>query len=273
VFRGEHLPRSPHARLHLVDYEDHAVPRGQLAQSLQERLRRHDVPTLTLDRFDDDRADLIGRRQVHQNLVRDERQALRSAAIGAAVVAIGIRVRRVIDARHERSEAAALDRFAGGQRQRPERPPVKAADERDDALPLRVIPGELERRLGRFCPRVRKKRPDVPVDRHDARQLLGEPHLRLVVEVGPRHVDELPSLIDDRRDHLGVRHAGRIHRDAGRAVEKPVAVDVLHHGPFAAGDHERIVAGVRRRHELPIAVDDRLRLGARERRLYIWCVH
>ena len=38
-----------------------------------------------------------------------------------------------------------------------------------------------------------------------AADLLGEPHLRLVVEVGPRHVQELLRLLDDGGDDLGMR--------------------------------------------------------------------
>ena len=48
----------------------------------------------------------------------------------------------------------------------------------------------------------------------------------------------------------GCDDAGRVDGDAGGAVEEPVAVDVFDHRAFAAGDHERIVAGVGRRHEL-----------------------
>ena len=72
---------------------------------------------------------------------------------------------------------------------------------------------------------------------------------------------------------LGMRHAGRVDGDAGGAVEEPIAVDVLDHRAFAARDHERIVAGVGRRHELRVALDDRLGLRAGQRRLDVGCVH
>ena len=52
--RGEHLPRPPHAGLHFVDDQHDAVLGRQLAQSLQERLRRNDVSAFPLDRLDDD---------------------------------------------------------------------------------------------------------------------------------------------------------------------------------------------------------------------------
>ena len=46
---------------------------GQLAQPLQERLRRHDIAAFALDRLDDDGGDLVGRDEVHQDLIADER--------------------------------------------------------------------------------------------------------------------------------------------------------------------------------------------------------
>ena len=99
------------------------------------------------------------------------------------------------------------------------------------------------------------------------RQLFGQPDLRLVVEVRPRHVDELLRLLGDGLDDLGVADAGRVDGDAGRAVEKAIAVDVLDDRALAAGDDERIVARVGRRHEFLVAFDDRPGLRARKRRV------
>ena len=69
VLAGEHLAGAAHARLHLVDDQQDAVLRRQLAQALQERRRRHDVAALALDRLDDDRGDFVGRDQVHEDLI------------------------------------------------------------------------------------------------------------------------------------------------------------------------------------------------------------
>ena len=273
MIRREHLAGPPHARLDFVHHQQHPVPRGQLAQPVQERRRRHDVAALALDRLDDDRGDLVGRGEVHEELLGDERQALRGTRVGAAVEAIGIRVRRVVHARHERPEAAPLDRLAGGQRQRAQRSAVKRAEERDDPLPLRVIARQLDRRLGRLGAGVGEERADVAVDRRDRGERLGQPDLRLVVEVRPRHVDELLRLIGDRAHDVGMRDAGRVDRDAGGAIEEAVAVDVLDHRPFAAGDHERIVARVGGRDVLRVALDDRPGLRAGQRRPDVWRVH
>ena len=78
------LPGAAHARLHFVDDEQHAVLRRELAQPLEERCRRHDVAALALNRLDDDRRDLVGRDQVHQDLLLDERERRFGARVGAA---------------------------------------------------------------------------------------------------------------------------------------------------------------------------------------------
>ena len=132
---------------------------------------------------------------------------------------------------------------------------------------LGVIARQLDGRLGRLGARVAEERPHPAFDRHERRQFLREAHLRLVVEVRPRHVDELRRLVGDGLDDLGMRDAGGVDRDAGRAVEEDVAVDVLDDGAFAAGDDERIVARVGRRHELRVLLDDRLGLRAGQRSL------
>ena len=79
-------------------------------------------------------------------------------------------------------------------------------------------------------PELPKNDSTPPVDRRDRGQLLGQPHLRLVVEVGARHVQELLRLLGDGADDVGVRVAGGVDGDAGRAVEEDVAVHVLDHG-------------------------------------------
>ena len=239
----------------------------ELAEPLQEGFGRHDVSAFTLNRLDDDRSDLVGRDQVDEDLLADERERRFSAGVGAAVEPIGVRIRRVIDARHQRPESAALHRLARRERQRPERATVERSEERDDPRPLGVIARQLHGRLGRFGARVAEERPHLAFNRDERRHFLREPHLRLVVEIGPRHVDELRRLIGNGLDDVGVRDAGGIDRDAGRAVEKDVAVDVLDDGAFAAGDDERIVARVGRRHEFRVLLDDRPGLRARRRSL------
>ena len=83
--------------------------------------------------------------------------------------------------------------------------------------------------------------------------------MRLVVEVGARHVQELLRLLDDGRDDVRVGMAGRRHRDASGAVEEHVAVDILDERAFPARYHERVVARVGGRDDLRVTLDERLR--------------
>ena len=122
-------------------------------------------------------------------------------------------------------------------------------------------------------PELAKNVRTSPVDRHDRRELLGQPHLWLVVEVRPRHVDELLRLLGDGLDHLRVADAGRVDGDAGGAVEKAIAVDVLDDRALATRDDERIVPGVGGRNVLAVAVDDGFGLGARQRRVNLRSLH
>ena len=105
------------------------------------------------------------------------------------------------------------------------------------------------------------------------RDFLREPDLRLVVEIGARHVNEPARLIGNRLDDGRMRMAGRIHGDTGRAVEEPVAVDVFDDAARRVVDDQRIAARVRRRHHRPIAFDERLRFRAGQRGLDVRSFH
>src|SRR5262249_21188901 len=98
---------------------------------------------------------------MHEDLLRDEREALLGTLIRRPLESIRLRIRRVIDAGHERSEPAALDRLARRERQRSKRSPVERAEKRDDALAFGEVARELQRRLGRLGTGVAEKRPHV----------------------------------------------------------------------------------------------------------------
>src|SRR4029077_13173377 len=91
--------------------------------------------------------------------------------------------------------------------------------------------------------------------------------LRLVVEVGARHVHESPGLFLDRGDHLGMGVAGRDDRDASREIEEPVAVDVRDPAALSPVHDKRVGAGEAGRHRPGIAGDQGGRLGSRDRGL------
>src|SRR5207253_6825217 len=125
-----------------------------------ELIRRHDVATFSLNRLDDDGGDFIGRDKVDKYLMFEILEALGGAVRGVQTdrAAVAVRVRRVVHTRHHRTEAAALDRFARGQRQRAERAAMEAAEKRDDVVASGRIPRQLDARLDRFSTRVAEKR-------------------------------------------------------------------------------------------------------------------
>ena len=155
-----------------------------------------------------------------------------------------------MDDRHQRREAAPLHDLAAGQRHRAHRAAVKRAEERDHVLPARVIAGQLERRLDRLGPAIGEEDPLGDAARRDLGELLRQVDLRRVVEIGARHVQQLGRLLLNGRDDPRMAMAGRADGDAGREIEKQIAVDVLDDRPVAALDRQRIDARVRRRRVL-----------------------
>ena len=238
----EHPPGPAHARLHFVDDEQHAVGAGQLAQPLQELVGRDDVAAFALNRLDEDRGDFVRRHQMEEDFVLEVVETLGRAALRLQTerTAVAVRERRVEHARRHRPEPAALDRLARRQRERAERAAVKRAEKRDDVGALGGVARQLDARLDRFGAGVAEKRSHAAVDRRDRRQLLGQLHLRLVIEIGARHVEEALRLLGHGADHVGMRVPRRRDGDAGRAVEEHVAVDILHDGARAARHHERV---------------------------------
>ncbi len=260
VLDREHLAGAPHPGLDFVGDEEDAMLLRDRAQALHELVGRHDVAALALNRLHDDRRDLVGRHQVQEDLLFEILEARRGAASrrGTERRAILVRVRRVIDARHHRAEAAPLNRLARGERQGAERASMEAAEKCDDVLSLHGVPRELDARFDRFRPRVSEERPHASVNRHGRRDLLRQAHLELVVKVGPRHVQELLRLIGNRLHDVRVRMSGRGHGDARGAVQKDVAVHVLDHRAAAALDDQGIRARIRRRDDRLVAIDQGL---------------
>jgi len=96
-------------------------------------------------------------------------------------------------------------------------------------------------------------------------EALGQVDLRLVIKIGPGHVDELGGLLLDGGDHGGVAVARGDHGDAGREIKEQVAIHVFNDGAAAALHHEGINARVRRRHVTLIALQKGRAPGARKR--------
>ncbi len=97
-------------------------------------------------------------------------------------------------------------------------------------------------------------------------QPLGQVDLRLVIEIGAGHVDQLAGLVLDGGDDLGMAVPRRGDGDAGGEIEEEVAVDVLDHRAAAALDDQGINARVGRRHVLLVALEQGLAFGPGKRR-------
>jgi hypothetical protein len=79
---------------------------------------------------------------------------------------------------------------------------VEAAEKGDDAVTLGVIARQLDGRLDRFGSRVREERSLCSAKGRNRLHCLPKTHLRLVIKVRARHVQELLCLVNDRGDDV-----------------------------------------------------------------------
>ncbi len=241
---GEHAAGAAHAGLHLVEHQHDPVRVADGAQSLQEPGRRDDVAAFAQHRLDDDGRHVLGGDDVREQV-----------ALDAAGVAVG----GVVHARQQRPEALAVLGLAGGQRQRAQRPPVKATAKGDQLSALGVVAGQLDRRLDRLRARVGEERlPAVglrPQAPGQLGQLLAQRAVARIMKVGAADVDQHLGLGGDGGADRRMAVPRRRRGDAGLAIEVHVAVDVLHHAAAGPPDHQRIAVNQRRRQERFFARD------------------
>jgi hypothetical protein len=119
---------------------------------------------------------------------------------------------------------------------------VERADHRDDVLPARRVPGELDRALDGLGAGVREEAARTLGERRDPIELLADVGVDREVEVARRIVQELFGLSLDRGDHGGMGVAGRCDGDPRVHIEEQVAVDVLDHGTGPSLRHELVRA-------------------------------
>ena len=125
---------------------------------------------------------------------------------------------------------------------------MKGAEEGDDAGPAGVPARELEGGLEGFGAAVGEEDAARAGRVAGLGQALRQVDLRLVVEVGAGHVQQLVALVGDGGDDLGMAMARRGDGDAGREVEEEVAVHVLDDRAAAALDDQGINPRVRGGH-------------------------
>ena len=228
VLDRPHLAGPPGARLDLVGDQQDAVLVTDVAEALEEPVLGDDVAALALDRLDDDRRDLVGRRELVEQDVVEPLEVLDPA------------VRGVEDPRQQRPEAGVVLGLRGRQRDRAVGPTVERAEERDDVRPLGREPRELDRRLDDLGPGVAEIGAHAARDRRDPRQLAADLGVDRQVEVRRREMDQLGRLLLDRGHDLRMRVTGRVDRDAGGEIEEEVAVDVLDDEAVAADRDDRV---------------------------------
>src|SRR5688572_25819547 len=110
---------------------------------------------------------------------------------------------------------------------------MERSEKRDHVWTFRLVTGQLERCFDRFRAGIRE---EDSLRRRTGRYLGHFPRqvaLWQVVEVRPRHMDQLRRLLLNCGDHPRVAVARRADGDSGGEVEKDVAVDILNNRSFA----------------------------------------
>jgi hypothetical protein len=176
----------------------------------------------------------------------------------------------VSHAGHERGKAPALLRLGRGERQRAHSASVERAEERDDVLPLGVIAGKLQRALDGFGAGVAVVNAVRSGHGSDLRKALAELHHVLVVEIGARHVDQFAGLLLNSSDHIGMAVAGGGHGDSGGEIEEFVAVNIGDNDAAAALGDQRVGAGVGRRDQFVVGIENALGIGAGQGGADLW---
>ncbi len=183
-------------------------------------------------------------------------------AIGAELAAVAVGVGDVVHVRQQRPEAGVLPGLARGERHRPGAPSVERAPEGDDRGAPGGVARQLDRALRGLGAGIGEKDPFARRARGDPAQPLAERGHRLEVEIRAADVEEPSRRVLHRLDHRRVVVSGGADRDPGHEVEEPVAVHVLHHGPAAPRDDERIFLDVGAGGPGLVALDDGLGLRA-----------
>src|SRR5579884_268716 len=116
---------------------------------------------------------------------------------------------------------------------------MERAKKRDELVAAGVIARQLDGGFIRFGAGVA----EVNTFRTVAGSKRGKPlcqlHHRLVIEIGPRHVQELAGLTLDRTHDIRMRMPRRDYCDTRRKVKEAIAVNIFDDCSLATLHHER----------------------------------
>ena len=212
----------------LVEDQQDAVPRRDLAQPLEIASGRQQHAGRSRHRLDDHRRDRLGAMQLHEPLEIVRQLGTMLGQIGREGVAGEIvRVAQMIAARQHREGAAIVDQPA--HRDAAEADPVIAALASDQAgarsLADRALVGErdLERGIDRLRPRSGEEHP-IEAARRDLRQSLGEGEGDRMAHLEGRRIIHGGKLRRDRIGDLRAAVPGIDAPQARRAIKYASAV-------------------------------------------------
>ncbi len=117
---------------------------------------------------------------------------------------------------------------------------MERTQKRDHVRTTRVIPSQLQCALHRFCAGVAIEKPMWSPHRRYRRKLLRQIRQRLVIKIRARNVDQLCSLLLNRRNHLWMAMASRSHGDARGKIQKLIPVHVFYAKPASPLRYQRI---------------------------------
>src|ERR1700734_2782106 len=106
----------------------------------------------------------------------------------------------------------------------------------DEFVALGVILGELDCGFDRFGAGIAEINALGSFARRDGSELLGELDHVGIIKISSGHVDQFGGLLLNCSDHIRVAMASGNDSDAGREIEKSVAVHVLDNGAAASLD-------------------------------------
>jgi hypothetical protein len=222
VLEREELAGATDARLHLVEHQQHAARRGELAQAPEVARRRHHHAGLALDGLHQHRGHLVVQHRLDGVRVAEGHLA--------EALHLGLEERREggLAAGAHGGQRAPVERVGGGH-------DLPGAAARQLPPLARQLDGAL---VGFRAGAAQEHAPEPALVRERA----AEPHLRGVEEArAPVH--QPAGLLRERARHLGGRVAQRVDRPALHEVEVALAVFIEQQVPSAPRHHARGAQG------------------------------